>query len=44
VYHWDFPQVLEDKYGGWRCKEVVEDFTRYAGVCFEAFGDRVKNW
>jgi beta-glucosidase len=24
--------------------EVVKDFTRYADVCFEAFGDRVKNW
>nr|WPS94687.1 beta-glucosidase [Naematelia aurantialba]WVH01939.1 glycoside hydrolase family 1 protein [Naematelia aurantialba] len=45
LYHWDFPQVLEERYGGWRNKdEVVADFTRYADVCFAAFGDRVKNW
>ncbi|WVQ82789.1 hypothetical protein IAT38_004921 [Cryptococcus sp. DSM 104549] len=45
LYHWDFPQILEERYGGWRNKtEVVPDFVRFAEVCFEAFGDRVKNW
>ncbi|ORX36109.1 glycoside hydrolase family 1 protein [Kockovaella imperatae] len=45
LYHWDCPQALEDRYGGWRDKdEIVQDFRRYAQVCFEAFGDRVKNW
>ncbi|KAK4689143.1 hypothetical protein P7C73_g972, partial [Tremellales sp. Uapishka_1] len=45
LYHWDFPQVLEDRYGGWRNKaEVVADFSNYANICFQSFGDRVKNW
>ena len=45
VYHWDFPQALEERYGGWRHKEdVLLDFERYADVCFQAFGDRVQNW
>ncbi|RDB17253.1 Beta-glucosidase 1B [Hypsizygus marmoreus] len=45
LYHWDLPQALHDRYGGWLNKdEVVKDYTHYAKVCFEAFGDRVKHW
>jgi beta-glucosidase len=45
LYHWDLPQALEDRYGGWRnVEEVQKDFERYARVCYERFGDRTKNW
>ncbi|KAG7355143.1 BGL: beta-galactosidase [Nitzschia inconspicua] len=44
LYHWDLPQALEDSYGGWLNTLIVEDFGTYATTCFEAFGDRVRNW
>jgi beta-glucosidase len=46
LYHWDLPQGLQDKYGGWLCAngEIWEDFKNYADICFAAFGDRVKHW
>lgn len=33
LYHWDLPQALHDRYGGWLNKdEIVQDYTRYAKV------------
>jgi len=45
LYHWDLPQALEDRYGGFLDLENFQkDFVRYARVCFERFGGRVKQW
>ncbi|CAD5167807.1 unnamed protein product [Musa acuminata subsp. malaccensis] len=44
IYHLDFPQALEDEYGGWLSQKIVEDFTAFADVCFREFGDRVSQW
>ncbi|KAL3135675.1 hypothetical protein ABBQ38_006148 [Trebouxia sp. C0009 RCD-2024] len=44
LYHWDLPQVLHDRYGGWLSKESVPDFAEYADICFRTFGDRIKHW
>ncbi|KAI5675780.1 hypothetical protein M9H77_06730 [Catharanthus roseus] len=44
LFHWDLPQALEDKYGGFLSPEIVEDFCEYVELCFWEFGDRVKNW
>ncbi len=45
LYHWDLPQGLHDRYGGWlNVQESQLDFEHYARLCYTAFGDRVKNW
>ncbi|ESK96275.1 beta-glucosidase [Moniliophthora roreri MCA 2997] len=44
LYHWDLPQALHDRYGGWLDRRVIEDFVRYCEICFEAFGNSVKHW
>ncbi|KIZ00775.1 hypothetical protein MNEG_7183 [Monoraphidium neglectum] len=44
MFHWDLPQVLQDKYQGPISPEFVEDFVAYADVLFQNFGDRVKEW
>lgn len=43
-YHWDLPDALETRYGGWRSRKTVDAFARYADTVVKAFGSRVKNW
>jgi beta-glucosidase len=43
LYHWDLPQILEDK-GGWTNREIINWFLEYVDVCTKNFGDKVKNW
>ncbi|MFF1253757.1 GH1 family beta-glucosidase [Pseudarthrobacter sp. NPDC058329] len=42
--HWDLPQALEDKYGGWRGRETAFAFEKYAEIMGGALGDRVFIW
>jgi beta-glucosidase/6-phospho-beta-glucosidase/beta-galactosidase len=44
LFHWDLPQALEDEYGGWLGRRVIDDFAMYAKLCFHHFGDRVQHW
>src|SRR5262249_9577923 len=44
LYHWDLPQTLEDRYGGWRSTETSKAFAEYAGYTAELLGDRVKHY
>ena len=43
LYHWDLPQVLEDR-GGWPARETVEAFAEYVEVVAGRLGDRVTRW
>ena len=43
LYHWDLPQVLEDR-GGWVNRDSIDWFGEYAYKMFSAFGDVVPMW
>src|SRR5262245_21578252 len=43
LYHWDLPQVLQDK-GGWQSRDTVKAFSDYAGYMAEKLSDRVKHF
>jgi beta-glucosidase len=43
LYHWDLPQVLQDR-GGWANRDIVGWFERYVEAVADRLGDRVKNW
>jgi len=43
VYHWDLPQVLEDK-GGWLNRDTAKHLRDFAAVAFEEFNYGVDKW
>ncbi|MEU3280835.1 GH1 family beta-glucosidase [Streptomyces antibioticus] len=43
LYHWDLPQVLQDR-GGWPERDTAEHFAAYASAVAERLGDRVGHW
>ncbi|SET34767.1 glycoside hydrolase family 1 protein [Thorsellia anophelis] len=44
LYHWDLPQALQNAYGGFESREIIEDFTNYATILFKRFAGKVKYW
>ena len=44
LVHFDMPYHLVKEYNGFASRKVVDLFERYARVCMERFGDRVKHW
>jgi beta-glucosidase len=43
-FHWDLPQALQDRYGGWQSRETALRFADYAGVLSTRLADRVKHF
>src|SRR5947209_4518410 len=44
LYHWDLPQALQDRFGGWQSTETSSAFANYAGYVAERLSDRVKSF
>jgi beta-glucosidase len=43
LYHWDLPQALQDRGGGWESRDTSKAFAEYAGYVAERLTDRVKH-
>ncbi len=43
LYHWDLPQVLEDR-GGWTNRDTAYAFADYSRAVVSRLGDRVRQW
>ncbi|PJW13771.1 6-phospho-beta-glucosidase [Geobacillus sp. Manikaran-105] len=44
ISHYEMPLYLAKEYGGWRSRELVTLFERYAKVIFQRYKDKVKYW
>ncbi|MDB5615893.1 GH1 family beta-glucosidase [Tardiphaga sp.] len=43
LYHWDLPQALQDRMGGWESLDTAKAFGDYAGYVASRLTDRVRN-
>src|SRR5689334_22650355 len=43
LYHWDLPQSLQDRFGGWEGRDTSKAFGDYAGYVAARLSDRVKH-
>ena len=43
LYHWDLPQTLQDRLGGWLSRDTAMAFADYAGHVAARLSDRVKH-
>ncbi len=44
IYHWDLPLALQQEYGGFESRQIIEDFANYSRKLFEEYGGKVKYW
>ena len=42
LFHWDLPQALEDRFGGWESKECAHAFVDYTDYVVKNLHDRVR--
>lgn len=43
LYHWDLPQALQDRFGGWASRDTAKAFGDYAGYVAQRITDRVRH-
>jgi beta-glucosidase len=44
LFHWDLPQSLQDRVGGWESRETSKAFGQYAGYVASKLSDRVHHF
>nr|WP_307990754.1 6-phospho-beta-glucosidase [uncultured Niameybacter sp.] len=44
ICHFDVPLALEQKYGSWRSRKLIDAYVKYCEVIFKRFNGKVKYW
>ena len=44
MFHWDLPQALEDRIGGWQSRDIAEYFADYVTAVVRRLSDRVTHY
>jgi beta-glucosidase len=44
LYHWDLPQALQERWGGWRSRDTAKAFADYSGYVAAKLSDRVRHF
>lgn len=44
ICHFDVPLALEQKYGSWRDRKLIDAYLRYCQVIFKRFNGKVRYW
>lgn len=44
MFHWDLPQAMQDKNGGWESRDTSKAFADYAGYVSKRLSDRVHHF
>ena len=44
IFHFDTPLALEEKYCGWKSRNIIDDFNNYCRILFTEYGSKVKWW
>jgi beta-glucosidase len=44
MFHWDLPQAIQDRYGGWESRDIAAHFGDYCAFVTTRLSDRVKNF
>ena len=44
LWHFDTPLYLEENFGGWKNRKLIDYFVKYATTCFEEYKGLVRYW
>ncbi len=44
LYHWDLPQPLQDRFGGWQSTDTAKAFADYTGYVAQHLSDRIRSF
>jgi beta-glucosidase len=44
LYHWDLPQPLQDRFGGWQSADTSKAFADYSGYVAQHLSDRIRSF